>query len=152
MKIIDTATLQRLEELEKRGTKGDWTARIDWWDCAGEGIEAHIDPPGDSNSYFCSFPIPDTKFGHGDDRAPWTEEDAAKKSAAEKKAKDSQEMADARLLAGAANALPLLLDSVKRLKEAFLLAREWIGRDPASAPTTYEGDMARITALVYGDV
>lgn len=119
LKIIDDATLQRLEELEKRATPLPWLV-----DECGAYVECEEDVPRG----FCAIerPIDIGSTANASD--------------------------DIAFAAAVVNASPLLLDSVRRLKEAFLLAREWAGRDPISAPETYQRDMARITALVYGDV
>jgi hypothetical protein len=119
MKIIDTATLQRLEQLHRAASPVPWGVDTDGREVCTFTERYSGGPP---------FDIMSESFARGG-----ADDDAA-------------------LIAESRNALPMLLESVRRLKEAFLLAREWIGRDPASAPATYEEDMSRITALVYGNV
>jgi hypothetical protein len=155
--IISDDVLARLKELEKKATPGEYEARIDWWDSANDGIEVCIDPKHSvmSDSYFRSFPIDGTKFGHDGDPNdyPWTDEDAAQKSAAEQKALNSQPMDDARYFAELRNAAPSLLDSVARLKEALAIAMKW-AESPDSmslamgGDVEHDADMARIRELV----
>jgi len=111
MKIIDDATLQRLEELEKRVVTGDWEA-TDYVVFGEDGDEigrfrgsaGHIPDPVD----------------RGDVAA---------------------------FVAESRNALLLLLDSVRRLKEAFDLAMDWATCDAGRMTPKYDEDMARIREL-----
>ena len=106
MKIIDDATLQRLEELEKRATKGPWFHNTENL----YEVFSEVDPISDGREVLVA-----------------------------------QLEADAGYIAASRNALPLLLDSVRRLKEALALAQQWIDVDGIGDG---EADMARIRELV----
>lgn len=121
MKIIDTATLQRLEELEKRATKGPWEEG----DCHAAAIT------GQDGAVV---------IGVGDDGA-CGDPDCCGSPTYYTTADD----ADIALTVESRNALPLLLDSVRRLKEALAIAMAWVD---VGGPSEAEQDMARIRELV----
>jgi len=119
VKIIDDATLQRLEELEKGSTQGNWYA--------DEAIEG-------GGSVVMSSETGRVAYVHRSDENFHDEEDAV-------------------FIAASRNALPLLLDSVRRLKEALALYRKWRGKSLSLADSDevmleYGTDMARIRELV----